>query len=110
MKSYLNEIEIEKIEKFCEDTTLLEAVRKVLLQGLYSHGVNKAGESSDPLINGAFSLVSMSVNNPITNELLGEQLKAQWAGINALHNAFNDLQSIKTEKKEAVESLYNVAE
>ena len=110
MQSYLNEIEIEKIEKFYEDKILVEAVRKVLLQGLYTHGVNKPGEKPEPLLNGAFSLVSMSTNNPIPNELLGEQLKAQWAGINALHNAFEDLRSIKTEKAEAIETPYNLAE
>jgi len=110
MQQYLNEIEIEKIEAFCKDEILLEAVKKVLLQGLYTHGVNHPGQKAEPLLNGAFSLVSMTVSNPIPNELLGEQLKAQWAGINTIHNAFESLKSIRSDKKDEVESPYNIAE
>jgi len=110
MKEYLNEIEIEKIEAFCKDEILLEAVKKVILQGLYTHGVNHPGQKAEPLLNGAFSLVSMTMGNPIPNELLGEQLKAQWAGINTMHNAFESLKSIRSDKKDEVESIYNIAE
>ena len=109
MKEYLTDLEVVKIETFIADSDMVEAVRKVLLAGLYSHGVVEKGHEVNPLLNGAFSLVSLSVNNPIPDEIIGQQLRAQWAGINALKNAFDSLKTI-TSKKEAVASPFNEAE
>lgn len=108
MKEYLTDLEVVKIESFVADKDMFEAVRKVLLQGLYTHGVVEKGHTPNPLLNGAFSLVSLSVNNPIPDEIIGQQLRAQWAGINALKNALDMLESIKS-KKEDVETPYNEA-
>lgn len=108
MKNELSELEVSKVEQFCNDEAMFNAVRKVLLAGLYSHGVVKAGFDSNPLINGAFSLVSLSTENPIPDEVIGQQLRAQWAGLNALENALSKAKEIKTEKK-AVETPFNNA-
>jgi hypothetical protein len=97
---FLNEEEVLLIEGFNKNEKLSEAVRKVLLAGIYSHGVIEAGGKHDPLQNGAFSLVSLAPTNPIPDEIIGQQLRAQWAGINALHNAFNELKKIKSTKAE----------
>lgn len=97
---YLNEEEKNLIEAFCNNKKMAEAVRKVLLSGIYSHGVLKAGQDHDPLKNGAFSLVSLGATNPIPDEIIGQQLRAQFAGINALHNAYEDLSKIKGTKAE----------
>ncbi|EFX61749.1 hypothetical protein DAPPUDRAFT_121050 [Daphnia pulex] len=78
---------------------MYEGVRAVLLAGIYSHGTIDKGFTPDPLINGAFSLVSLSPSNPIPDEIIGQQLRAQWAGVNALKNAFDRLQEIKSEDK-----------
>lgn len=109
-KDYLTDIEVVKIEAFCADTELYNAVRKVVLQGIFHNGVVEKGYIPDPLINGAFSLVALAMENPIPNELLGEQLRAQWAGINAMHNAFKELNNIKSDKVEDGTSPYNEAE
>lgn len=108
MQNILTDIEIAKIEAFNGDKVLVEAVRKVLLAGIYSHGVVAKGGEINPLVNGAFSLASLSPTNPIPDEIIGQQLKAQWAGLNAMENAFNSLSNIKS-KKEEVESPYNDA-
>ena len=108
MEKYLTETEISKIESFVADETMFEAVRKVLLQGLYLQGTVQMGVSPDPLKNGAFSLVSLALENPIPDEVLGQNLRAQWAGVNALHNALKDLKNIKTVVKD-VETPYNEA-
>lgn len=108
MKEYLTDIEIEKIEQFCKDETLYEAVRKVVLAGIYSHGTLQKGTKPNPLINGALSLVSLSTTNPIPDEVIGQQLRAQWAGLNAMENAFTQLKTIKKEDK-SVETPYNEA-
>jgi len=107
--SYLNENEIAQIEAFCKNEEMFEAVRKVMLQGIYFHGVNVKGQKSNPLVNGAFSLVSLSPNNPIPNEEIGAQLRAQWAGINALESAVNNLKKIKSNSKEYDEDSENEA-
>lgn len=104
----LTDLEIAKIEQFCEDKEMFEAVKKVLLSGIYSHGTIQQGYTPDPLQNGAYSLVSLALTNPIPDEVLGQTLRAQWAGINALQNAFNSLESVKS-AKEPVLSEYNEA-
>ncbi len=103
----LSDLEKAKIEAFCTDEAMCEAVRKVLLAGIYSHGVVEDGKH-DPLVNGAFSLVSMATTYPVTDETLGATLRGQWAGLNALENAFKVLKTINT-KGEPVPSEYNEA-
>lgn len=102
VKTTLTELEITKIEQFNKDPEMVEAVRKVLLAGLYSHGTVQLGHKPNPLINGAFSLVSIALENPIPDEILGQNLRGQWAGINALKNAFDSLGAITSK----VESPY----
>ena len=110
MEKYLSEVEIVKIETMCKDEVLLEAVRKVMLQGLYTHGTLQAGVVADPLKNGALALAAVSTNNPIPDEQLGQHIRGVWAGLNALENAFNDLKRIKSKKADDVETPYNEAE
>jgi hypothetical protein len=110
MKDQLTELEITKIEQFNADKDLVSAVRKVLLAGLYSHGVIEKGKEPNPLLNGAYSLVSLALENPIPDEIIGQQLRAQWSGINALKNAFDSLGRITRKQEGAVESSVNIAE
>ena len=98
----LSELETVKVEAFCADKEMYNAVKKVILASIYTHGVNIAGEAPNPTLNGAYSMVSLSTNNPIPDEIIGQQLRAQWAGINALQNGFNELDKVKTK----IESPY----
>lgn len=109
MQDYLTEIEIEKVEKMCEDTVLVDAIEKVMCQGIFTHGVVQKGFPFNPLKNAALNLAAISTENPITNEIMGEHIRGVWAGLNALHNAMKDLKSIKTKKVEAIETPYNEA-
>jgi hypothetical protein len=102
MKEHLSDLEIAKIQTFCADEIMYEAVKKVILQSIYIQGVNIPDKKSDPLKNGAFSMVSLSTNNPIPDEVIGQQLRAQWAGVNALENGMRELKNIKND----VESPY----
>lgn len=108
MKEYLTDLEIAKIESFCSDKEMYEAVRKVLLQALYTHGTIQKGYKPDPTNNAAFHLAAIAVENPIPDEVLGQHVRGMWAGINMLHNAFKSLDSIK-EQKDGVLSEYNEA-
>jgi hypothetical protein len=109
-KQILSPVEIAKIEQFNSDKDMQEAVRKVLLSGLYTHGVIEPDREHNPLINGAFALVALAGDNPIPDAELGAHLRGTWFGINALENAWKQLLKIKVEKAEEVESTYNEAE
>lgn len=85
-----------KIETFCNDKEMYQAVRQVLLANLYSHGVVE-GKEHNPLINGAYNLVALSMENPIPDEMIGAHLRGMWAGINILKNGFDVLDKIKVE-------------
>ncbi len=103
----LNDIEKVKIEAFCSDEVMMGAVKKVLLAALYSHGVADVGGEPNPLINGAFGLVSLALKDakPIDNEMLGQNLRAQFAGVSMIENAYTELKTIKSTPKEVVSPL-----
>lgn len=103
----LTEIEKVKIEHFCKDEVLYEAVRKVLLQAIYLSGTIQKGYVVDPMINGAFSLAALAVNNPIPDAEIGAGVRAQWAGINYLKNGLDSLQTIKATTVEEEEPTVN---
>lgn len=109
-KYNLSDLEVLKIEAFVKDADMYEAVRKVVLASIYEHGTIQAGYTPDPLKNGAFSLAAVAVSNPIPDEVLGQHIRGMWAGVNAMHNAFNDLEGIKSKPAEAIESPFNEAE
>lgn len=92
MQNILTDIEIAKIEAFNNDKVLVEAVKKVLLQHIYSQGVINKGEDHNPLKNRALVLVG----GDISNEELGSQLRSLWEGVNALETGFGELEKIKS--------------
>lgn len=108
MNNQYTELEVSKIEQFCADTEMYNAVKKVLLAGIYTHGTVQRGFTPDPLKNGALSLVHLSTANPVTDEVLGQHIRGVWEGLNALQNAFQNLNNIKSEVKEVV-SPFNEA-
>ncbi len=88
----LNDQEKVKVGLFVEDTVMFEAVKKVLLAGIYYNGVLKPGVNSDPLQNYALSLAS---NPGISNEILGQDLRATSEGIMFLENGLKKLKDYK---------------
>ena len=92
MKDYLTDIEIAKIEAFTTDTIMIQAVKKVLLQHIYTQGVITKGQNHNPLKNRALVLVG----GDVSNEVLGSQLRSLWEGVNALESGFSELESIKS--------------
>jgi len=105
----LTDLQKVKIEAFCADREMYEAVRCVLLASLYSHGVVE-GKEHNPLINGAFNLVSLAMDNPVPDEQLGAHIRGMWSGVNILKNGFDKLESIKSEKPELIKTNVNIAE
>lgn len=104
MLNQLTQHEIELVEAFCKNERMFEAVRKVLLAGLYTHGTIGAKATNgvavptpNPLVNGAYGLVQHSSGYPMTDEVLGQHLRGMWYGVNALKNAIDELKTIKSE-------------
>lgn len=97
MIDYLSDEEKEKIVRFNEDTKLVEAVRKVMLAGLYKAGTLREGLGADPLKNGALTLAfaTLNVRAALTDEQLGQDIRALAHGLNALETAFQELNKIK---------------
>ena len=106
---FLTDLEVMKVEAFCADEVMLEAVKKVLLQSIYSHGTLKAGEPADPLKNRAFHLVQLATTNPIPDEQIGAHLRGIWEGVNALESGFEALDGYKTPAPEKDEVEENPA-
>lgn len=104
-KEFLTDLETQKIELFCKDKEMKEAVRKVLLAGIYSHGTIKKDGAFDPLENSAYHLAALAVTNPIPDEEIGANVRAMFAGLNAMKNAFDELESIKMVKEVTLEEV-----
>jgi len=110
MKGELNELEVQKVEQFCADKDMFEAVKKVILQHIYSQGVPKAGQAHNPLKNRAFALAQHATDNPVTDEILGQHIRGLWEGVNALEGGFAELTMIKSDKPELIKTNVNIAE
>jgi len=89
----MSELEKDAIMLFSRNPIMVEAVRKVLLAGLYSNGTMRAGIPSEPTRNMAFSLVA-NTNAEYSNEQIGADLRALWAGINAVEAGFNEIKRL----------------
>jgi hypothetical protein len=86
VQEFLSDNEKVLLGVFYKNVELREAVKKVLLFGLYNNGTLKKGKSADPLRNAAFNLVAH--RGDYSNEQIGSDLRALWEGVNALESAF----------------------
>lgn len=105
---YLDDQEKQAIDRFNKDDVMKEAVRKVLLAGLYENGVLKKKKAASPLYNFALSLANGS-NGEFTDEQIAKRLRAQWEGILAVEKGFTELARITLVKEEAGDNKPNPA-
>ena len=84
--------EVELLESLNENPKLLEAIRKVMLIGIQSNGVAKAGIAYNPMYNWA---IQIATHKDATNEKIGEITRAVAEGINSLQLGFNELLHFK---------------
>lgn len=105
MKDYLTELEISKVEQFCSDKEMFEAVKKVALQYVYTHGSIQKGKKHHALNNRALTFVEDGADDAT----VGQRLRALYEGVQAVEKAFYDLENIKSTKPEQVEAPANEA-
>lgn len=95
--SVLNDIEKAELQAFADNTTMYNAVKKVLLLDVYFMGNMEKGKPANPLINYTLSMASQK--GQYSNEALGADLRATWEGINTLQTAFDELEKFKSAPK-----------
>ncbi len=92
---YLNGAEKGLVETFVANKPMYDAVRKVLLSGVYEDGILKPGEEAEPLKN--FILGRMT-NPLIANapfELKGQEISSIIHGISMIESGFKELDKLK---------------
>lgn len=102
---FLNDQEVNEVNKFLDNPVLVGAVKKVLLQDIYSFGTLEAGISPDFLKNFALSLLfdpRTMEEYAIDNGRLGEKLRACLEGIRLVQIGFNKLETFKIIKESEV--------
>lgn len=90
---YLNDLEIEKVAAFYKDEVMREAVRKVLLAGIYYNGTLVPGVAANPAQNFVLQyafLVEMQ-NVPVSDAELGSDVRAEVKAIRKVEQAFGEL-------------------
>lgn len=100
------EEKIELLTQFNSNPKMKEAVKQVILAGIYDNGVIKEGEAHNPMLNWAMSLV-FSGDDRIDNEQLGAKLSALAEGLRFVESAFDKISDYKETK--AVGSAPNKA-
>lgn len=108
-KEILDDLEKSKIEAFCQDRIMFEAVKKYILVYMYQDGVAKPSEPHKGNVNWALAL-AFNANAPAqmggiprTNEELGADLRAKAQAVQIIESGFQELSSIKSEKSPADE-------
>lgn len=104
---YLSDIEQEKISAFNADPILKEAIKKTLLAGIYSNGVLKPGQPAEPRKNWALSFGA--IERHVSDEEIGQNVRAYAWGINAIEAAFQKLDDIKVEPRKEDKKKKNPA-
>lgn len=87
------------VQMFIDNKVQHEAVKKVLLFGLYNNGTLQKGKKADPLANFTLGLVANAAELKLTNEDLGEQLRSAWEGIQMIEIGWNGLSLYKKESE-----------
>lgn len=98
IKKFLNAIEQEEIRKVVDNKTVLGAVKKVLLYSLYTEGTLTPGEDIDVSSNSVLdtAMVAIQQSPGITDEMLGQGLRATTQAIRLLDLAFKELEKLQT--------------
>lgn len=91
------EEKIDLLKQFNANEKMKEAVKQVLLAGIYENGVIKPGEKHNPMQNWAMHLV-FSADDRINNEQLGAKLSALAEGIRFVESAFDKISDYKEAK------------
>jgi serine protease inhibitor len=97
---YLNDIERAEIEKFVENKTQFEAVRKVLLAGIYFNGTLVEGKPADARKNFLLALLTQPIMENAPIEEFGHYAKSLIQGVKLVETGFNDFEKFRKVESE----------
>ncbi len=92
---YLNEIEKDQIQGFLNNPTMKEAVKKVVLAGIYFNGTLRKAEPANPSRNFTLALVNAGISQGATDSEIGQDIRGRAIGIGLVEDAWNQLENLK---------------
>ena len=97
--NYLSEQEKQELKNFIANPVVLNAIRKVLLAGVYYNGTLEPDKDPEPNMNFAIQAANYAIQNDpkVTNEQLGEGLRANCAAVRLIELGFQELMKLKKE-------------
>ena len=98
--SFLSDNEKAALQQFMASEVMYEAVKKVILTGVYYNGTLRPDQPADPARN--FTLALSMAQDLSGNERLGEVLRAQTEGVRLVEVGFSALANYKPEELEKV--------
>lgn len=109
-EKYLSDEEKELVVQFIGNEKMAEAVKKVLLSGLYDNGVLIPDQKAVPTKNFALSLFfKEGVEGPVSNEQLGADLRSCGAAISILESSFSKMLNFGKDKGAVKSPIQNPA-
>lgn len=101
MNEYLSESEKSAILAFNANKVMSEAVKKVIMHTITTQGTMSAGFPAVEQ-NWVYGLGANQINGVLSNELLGEELKASLKGLGYMQDGFKKLLEISVEKPKTI--------
>ena len=105
MLDYLSESEKLKVDQFVNDLVMREAVRKVILSGVYNDGILHKGEAADPLKNFMLGYFTQSAVQMFTTDEKGKKLEAIIHAVSMVESGFKELDKCKLVENEEKETI-----
>lgn len=90
----LTDQEKELVLQFISNEKMADAVKKVLLDGIYEQGTSKVGVDRDSNRNWAWSVLTKGAD--LSNEQAGQCLRSVMEGISFLETSFNNMNKMKS--------------
>ncbi len=87
----LSDLEKAKVQSFMADKEMVEAVKKVILSGIYYNGTLRPGQKSNPTKNFA---LGFNLDRTVKNEDIGADVRAVIEGISLVELGFGELGKI----------------
>lgn len=107
-REYLSEHEVKALEEFASNQVLVEAVKKVLLEGVYYQGTMEQGKAPDASKNFLLAIATQQLELT-TNEVLGDKIRAAVMGVTAVEQGFNAIKQYKKQVEKTKKDKVNEA-
>ena len=93
---YLSEKERGAVVKFLNDATMREAVRKVILSGVYFDGILEADRPADPLKNFMLAMFTHPGMNLLQQSEKGAKIDAVLNAVSMVETGFREMEKCKS--------------